>query len=192
MYNAFFSFAEEPFNITPDPRFLFLTDSHREALSAMAYGIRARKGFILISGEVGTGKTTLLHYLVKVLDPTIKTVFISRDKLTAEDLLQDILTALDIPLGDGSIPTMIRQLSAYLKETPDRGENLAILIDEAQGLSRETLEGLRMLSNIETGETKLLQIVLAGQPELEKNLNSEELRQFKQRIWIRRKIRTIT
>ncbi|NWF56546.1 MAG: AAA family ATPase [Syntrophaceae bacterium] len=178
--------------MTPDPRFLFLTDSHREAIASMIYGITERKGFVLISGEVGTGKTTILHYLQTILDPKIKTVFICQMQSTFQDLLKEIMIKLDLPVGDDSLPIMSRQLHYYLQQNLEQGENAVLLIDEAQHLSKESLEGLRMLSNLETSEAKMLQIVLVGQPEVEAKLNSGDLRQLKQRIGIRRKLRPVT
>src|SRR4030042_5768099 len=192
MYENFFGFSKNPFNITPDPGLLFMTENHQEALSSLIYGIQERRGFISISGEVGTGKTTLLYYLLKNLDPKIRPIFIYQTHLTFEELLKEILQELQLPWGDGSKNFMIRQLHQYLLKTLERGENVALLIDEAQNLSNEVREGLRMLSNMETGEAKLLQIILVGQPELEKKLNSEGLRQLKQRIGIRRQIRPLT
>jgi general secretion pathway protein A len=192
MYCDFFNFKEKPFTMTPDPRFLFMTDSHREAIASMVYGISERMGFILISGEVGTGKTTILHYLRKILDPQVNVVYICQTQITFEDILKEILMQLKLPVGDDSIPIMSRQLNFYLQKSIDQGENVVLLIDEAQHLSKEVLEGLRMLSNMETSEAKLLQIVLVGQPEIERKLNSEDLRQLKQRMGIRRKLRTVT
>jgi len=192
MYCDFFNFKEKPFNMTPDPRFLFMTDSHREAIASMVYGISERMGFILISGEVGTGKTTILHYLRKILDPQVNVVYICQTQITFEEILKEILMQLKLPVGDDSVPIMSRQLNFYLQKSIDQGENVVLLIDEAQHLSKEVLEGLRMLSNMETSEAKLLQIVLVGQPEIERKLNSEDLRQLKQRMGIRRKLRPVT
>ena len=192
MYEQFFGFSQRPFNVTPDPRFLFMTDSHQEALASLLYGIQERRGFISVSGEVGTGKTTLLNYLLTVLDKKVKTIFIFNTHIPFEDLLKEILRNLALRAVDGTKISMIRKLNLYLLKTLERNENVAILIDEAQNLSNEVLEELRMLSNMETGEAKLLQIVLVGQPELERKLNSQELRQLKQRIGIRRQIRPLT
>jgi general secretion pathway protein A len=192
MYCKFFSFAEKPFDVTPDPRFLFLTESHQEALSSMIYGIRERRGFISISGEVGTGKTTLIHHLLHNLDRKVKAVFLYQTQIPFEQLLKEILLELELPVGDGSKASLTRQLQEYLIQRLARDENLAILIDEAQNLSKEVMEELRMLSNLETPGSKLLQIVFVGQPELEAKLNSDDLRQLKQRIGIRRKIRPLT
>ena len=178
--------------MTPDPRFLFLTDSHREAIASMVYGISERMGFILVSGEVGTGKTTILHYLRKILDPRVNVVYICQIQVSFEEILKEIMMQLKLPVGDESVPIMSRQLNFYLQKSIDLGENVVLLIDEAQHLSKEVLEGLRMLSNMETSEAKLLQIVLVGQPEIERKLNSEDLRQLKQRIGIRRKLRPVT
>jgi type II secretory pathway predicted ATPase ExeA len=169
-----------------------MTDSHQEALSSLLSGIQERRGFISLSGEVGTGKTTLLNYLLSILDKEVKTIFIFNTHIPFEDLLKEILRNLAIRAVDGTKISMIRRLNLYLLKTLQRKENVAILIDEAQNLSTEVLEELRMLSNIETGEAKLMQIVLVGQPELEKKLNSEGLRQLKQRIGIRRQIRPLT
>jgi type II secretory pathway predicted ATPase ExeA len=192
MYEHFFGFSQRPFNVTPDPRFLFMTDSHQEALASLVYGIQERRGFISISGEIGTGKTTLLNYLQTILDPNVKTVFIFQTQITFEELLEQILRDLKLRIIDRSKISMTRELKRYLFRAFERKENMAILIDEAQNLSNEVLEELRMLSNIETGEAKLFQMILIGQPELEKKLNSEGLRQLKQRIGIRRQIRPLS
>ena len=192
MYTKFYGFSEKPFNITPDPKFLFLTESHQEALSSLIYGIQERKGFISISGEVGTGKTTLIHHLLDNLDRKVKAVFLYQTHVTLDQLLKEVLLELELPVGDGDKSSLIRQLNDYLIQRLAWDENLAILIDEAQNLTKEVMEGLRMLSNLETSRSKLLQIVFVGQPELEAKLNSEDLRQLKQRIGIRRQIKPLT
>lgn len=192
MYNEFYGFSEAPFNISPDPNFLYQTPDHREALSSMIYGIVERKGFITITGEVGTGKTTLIYALLKNLQEKVKTVFIFHTHFTFKQLLKNILQELELPtVGEGEVD-LLRQLNEYLIERLSKGENLAIIIDEAQNLSKEVMEGLRMLSNLETPKSKLLQIVLVGQPELEAKLDSPDLRQLKQRIEIRRRIRPLS
>ena len=188
MYNEFYGFSEAPFNVTPGARFLFLTHSHREALAAMMYGIKERKGFISVTGEVGTGKTTLIHALLKQRDEKLKTAFIFHTNITFEELLKNIFFELKIPLTEDGKPALLRFLNEYLIQSLSRDENFAVIVDEAQNLSMEVLEEVRMLSNLETPRMKLLQILLVGQPELEVKLNSESLRQLKQRIGIRRQI----
>ena len=192
MYTQFYGFSKKPFNLTPDPAFFFVTQSEQEIISSLVYGINERKGFISITGEVGTGKTTILHYLQTILDPNVKIVFIVQTHITFIQLMKEVLTELKLPFGNETKSAMTRQLNTYLKQTAESGENLVIIIDEAQNLSRDVLEELRMLSNLETSENKLLQIVLVGQPELETKLNSEDLRQLKQRIGIRRQIKPLT
>jgi type II secretory pathway predicted ATPase ExeA len=188
MYTQFYNFSERPFNLTPDPKFLYLTPFHREALAAMLYGINERKGFISITGEVGTGKTTLIYSFLKQSSEKVKTVFIFHSNITFEQLLENILLELGLPTLGGGKSAQLRLLNEYLIEILSRDENLAIIIDEAQNLSKEVLEELRMLSNLETPKSKLVQILLVGQPELEVKLDSEDLRQLKQRIGIRRHI----
>lgn len=195
MYNDFYGFSEAPFNVTPDPKFLFQTPDHREALAAMIYGIRERKGFICITGEVGTGKTTLIYTLLKMLKglkENVKTVFIFHTNTTFEQLFRSILMELDVPIQEKGRAALMHLLNSYLIERLEHRENLVVIIDEAQSLSKDALEGLRMLSNLETARLKLLQIILVGQPELEAKLDSEDLRQLKQRIEIRRRIRPLS
>jgi type II secretory pathway predicted ATPase ExeA len=192
MYNNFFGFSEEPFNVTPDPRFLYLTPSHREALASMMYAIKERKGFISITGEVGTGKTTLVHTLLAKLDRQVKAVFIFHTHVSFEELLKAVLRELDIPIADGGKASLLHSLNESLIQRLSQNENVALIIDEAQNLGNEVLEELRLLSNLETPKAKLLQILLVGQPELEAKLNSPELRQLKQRIGIRRKIQPLS
>jgi type II secretory pathway predicted ATPase ExeA/phage tail protein X len=188
MYTSFYEFSAKPFNVTPDPRFLYLTGSHRESLASMIYGIKERKGFISITGEVGTGKTTLIYSLLTNLDEKIKTVFLFHTDITFEQLLKNILLELGLRVSEEGKTYLLRTLNGYLIESFSRDENLAVIIDEAQNLPKNVLEELRMLSNLETPRSKLLQMVLVGQPELEVKLNSEDLRQLKQRIGIRRQI----
>ncbi|MBM4331713.1 MAG: AAA family ATPase [Deltaproteobacteria bacterium] len=188
MYNVFFGFSEQPFNVTPNPKFLFYTESHREALASMAYGINERKGFVSITGETGTGKTTLIRQLLDDLPSNVKVVFISQTKVTFEQLLRGVLHELEMPIGYQDKSSLIRQFNNYLMERLGQDKNLAIIIDEAQHLSNEAMEDFRLLSNLETATSKLVQIILVGQPELEDKLNSSELRQFKQRIAVRRRI----
>jgi len=192
MICEFFGFSESPFHLTPDPRFLFLTNSHQEALASMIYGIQEKKGFVSILGEAGTGKTTLVRHLLNLLDPRIKAVFIHQTSLSFEELLKGILSDLDLPLGDQSKFLLIRQFNEYLSQRLLRNETLALIVDEAQNLSKEGLEDLRLLSSLDTERSKLLQIVLVGQPELEEKLNSDDLRQLRQRIAIRRWILPFT
>jgi general secretion pathway protein A len=179
MYNDYYGFSEEPFNVTPDPRFLYLTPSHREALASMMYGIKERKGFISITGEVGTGKTTLVHTLLMQLDERVKSVFIFHTHISFEELLKTVLTELDIPVVDQGKAGLLHALNENLIRRLSQNENVALIIDEAQNLGKEVLEELRQLSNLETPRSKLLQIILVGQPELEAKLNSPELRQLK-------------
>jgi len=188
MYTQYYGFSENPFNITPDPRFLYLTPGHREALAALVYGIRERKGFVALTGEVGTGKTTLLYRLLDNLDERVHTAFIFNTTTTYRELLRNMMSELGLPVTDDDTFLLIDRLNHYLIERAVAGEIVALIIDEAQNLSEEVLENIRLLSNLETRTTKLLQIVLCGQPELEAKLNATGLRQLRQRIAIMRRI----
>jgi general secretion pathway protein A len=186
MYETFYGLKENPFEITPNPQYLFLGKNHREALARMRYGIQERKGFILITGEVGTGKTILIRHLVGNLDGSknadVKTVLIFNPKLTANDFLYYILRELAVTIRGNSKGDHLRDLNEYLLKANERGEKVVLIVDEAQGLKPALLEEIRLLSNLETPKTKLLQIILVGQPELRNTLCRREFRQLRQRI----------
>jgi general secretion pathway protein A len=188
MYTQFYGFSERPFSVTPDPKFLYLTESHRETLASMLYGIKEKRGFLAVTGEVGTGKTTLIYAMLNNLDEKIKTVHIFRKCTTFQELLRTILFELNVPPKGRDRLALWQRLDQYLLEAASRGETVVLIIDEAQNLSNDMLEEIRTLSNLETQKTKLLQIILIGQPELETKLNSDDLRQLRQRIAIRRKL----
>ena len=185
MYNRYFGFLESPFSVTPDPRFFYTNSVYSEAYATLRYGIEAKKGFIVITGEVGTGKTTLLRKLLRGLQDSVHSVFIFNTSLSFPELLQVTLQDLGIAPKDATTLTMLQQLNEYLIKQLKRGHTVAALIDEAQNLSAEVLENLRLLSNLETDREKLLQIVLVGQPELEVKLDQPYLRQLKQRVAVR-------
>ena len=187
MYTQFYNFSEKPFNLTPDPKFLYLTPSLREALASMLYGINERKGFINITGEVGVGKTTLIYTLFNNLNEKVKTAFVYHTTSTFEQLLAYILTDLNISVDTQDKITFLNKLNEYLACNISNDGTLAIIVDEAQNIPNKVMEEFRLLSNLETSKQKLLQILLVGQPELEAKLNSPDLRQLKQRIGIRRK-----
>ncbi len=191
MYTQFYGFSEKPFELTPDPKFLYLSPSHREALASMIYGINERRGFISITGEVGTGKTTLIYTLLSNLSEKVKPIFIYHTTITFEEFLAKILLDLKVSLHEEDKTSLLLKLSDYLRIKMAPEETLAIIIDEGQNLPQETLEEFRMLSNVETSKTKLLQILLVGQPELKEKLNSKELRQLKQRIGLRRSLQPL-
>jgi general secretion pathway protein A len=188
LYTEFYGFSERPFDVSPDPKFLYLTESHREALASMMYGIRERRGFLAITGEVGTGKTTLVNALLDSLNEKVRTAHIFRKCATFQELLRTILNELGVAPRGRDRFSLWQRLDQYLLDTTAKGETVVLILDEAQNLSIELLEEIRTLSNLETQKTKLLQIILVGQPELENKLNSEELRQLRQRISIRRKL----
>lgn len=184
MYNQFYGFHESPFNITPDPRFLFFSDRHREAFEHLLFGIRERKGFIQITGEVGAGKTTLCRAVLEELGPNFVTALVLNPFLTSAQLLRTILTELGLkPQGDRV--AQLEQLNRFLLDELAAGRDVVLLIDEAQDLEAELLEQIRLLSNLETDQRKLLQIVLIGQPELKQKLDDHRLRQLRQRITVR-------
>lgn len=185
MYNAHFKFREAPFGVTPDPQFYYSNAVYREALATLCYGIEARKGFIMVTGEVGTGKTTLLRKAMHSFGPNIKVAYICNTLLNFTELLRLILNDLGLPTPSGDKLAMMNQLNEYLIEQLTAGNVVALLIDESQDLSDELLEELRLLSNLETDKDKLLQIVLIGQPELERKLDQTQLRQLKQRVALR-------
>lgn len=182
MYNEYFGFREKPFNITPDPRFLYANPSHEEAYANLFYGVRERKGFIVLTGEVGTGKTTLLRRLVDNLEDATRFIFFYNTTLSFEELLDFSFSELDLEAPQGGQLKKIQALNQFLISELAQGGSVALLIDEAQNLSDEVLENLRLLSNLETAQEKLLQIVLVGQPELDAKLAQPHLRQLKQRI----------
>ena len=192
MYRAFFGFREKPFNLTPDPKFLYLNASYREALAALHYGVVDRKGFVSLIGEAGTGKTTLLRRLLSELPRETRSVLVINPAIGFEEMLRFILSDLGRPPAPGATKLdMLEALNAELLETLARGGNVVVLIDEAQDLTIPVLEELRLLSNLETAKEKILQLVLAGQPEFDALLARPEIRQLRQRISVSARLRPL-
>ena len=185
MYLPFFNLLEPPFNLTPDPRFLFLSSRHEEALNHLLYGIHERKGFIEFTGKVGSGKTVLCRALLEQLDDTVSTALIFNSYLTRSELLETICREFGLATEGATGATLIDRLNAYLLSQFSAGRNAVVVVDEAQNLEPTVLEQLRMLSNLETAGGKLLQIVLVGQPELRDKLALPGMRQLEQRIAVR-------
>jgi general secretion pathway protein A len=193
MYLNFYGLNKEPFSITPDPAFLFLSPSHKEALAAVIYGVEKRKGFVVITGEVGVGKTTILRsYLEQSAQERLKTVYLFNTNVNFPVLLKTICRELALPVVTDDPDETLRQLHQFLIQEYRRGCNTVLVIDEAQNMPLETLENIRMLSNLETSTDKLIQIVFSGQPEFDQLLNRHELRQLKQRIAVRTTIAPLT
>lgn len=193
MYLNHYSLKREPFGVTPDPEFLYLSPTHKEALAAVIYGIRERKGFICITGEVGTGKTTILRAALQRLNPDHeRPIYIFHANVSFKELLKNIF----YELGHENVPSatddMVRRLHEILIEEYSADRNIFLVIDEAQNMPVKTMENLRMLSNIETTKDKLLQIVLVGQPELDKKLRRYELRQLRQRLAVRAVVKPLS
>ena len=186
MYCPFYGFRESPFTITPNPRFLFLSARHREALAHLVYAVENRAGFVQLTGEVGTGKTTLLRSFLNRLDADgHKTALIFNPCLSSLELLQSINREFGLAGETGSRLELLQTLNAFLLEQKTAGRSVVLVMDEAQNLSPEVLEHIRLISNLETETDKLIQIVLSGQPELLSLLARKELRQLNQRITVR-------
>lgn len=185
MYLNYYGLKEKPFNITIDPNFLFYSRTHKEAFSHILYGIKERKGFIAITGEIGAGKTTLCRALLNQFDEETKTAYVFNPSLTGLQLLQVIVEDFGMkPEGKDKI-SLFRQLNKFLLNELTHGHNVLLIIDEAQNMRNDLLEEVRMLSNLETEKEKLFQIILIGQPELRDKLNSPDLTQLRQRISVR-------
>jgi general secretion pathway protein A len=186
MYKKFFGLNRNPFEISPDPYFLFPTERYKEALASIYYGLRRRKGFLVVTGEVGTGKTLLVRCLLELLNRqqiTFANVF--NPLLSGTEFLRYIVGDLGLKLQDSSKSNLLLTLNEFLIARYRRGQTTVLIVDEAQHVLAEVLEEIRLLTNLETSQEKLLQILLVGQPELEQRLDSGELRQLKQRIALR-------
>ena len=193
MYKNFFGLKSVPFSVSPDPRYLFLTKQTQEALACLTYGIAERKGFILLSGEVGTGKTTILNRLLDWLhERQIATSFIFNPQLTVPEFFNFMMDDFCILCESQMKSQMLLKLNRWLLDRYAASERAVLIVDEAQTLSPQLLEEIRLLTNLETPTEKLLQIVLAGQPELEVNLDQPQLRQLRQRITLRAKTCPLT
>jgi len=193
MYKKFFGLKENPFNVNPDPRYLYLTPNTQEALACLTYGIETRKGFILLTGEVGTGKTTLINKLLEWLHKErVFTAFVFNPRLSVSQFFDFMMADFGIPCETHQKGQMLLKLNQWLLDRYQAGERAVLVVDEAQNLSPQMLEEIRLLTNLETSTEKLLQIVLAGQPELEQKLNQPQLRQLRQRITLRAKTRQLT
>ncbi len=193
MYEKFFKLREKPFELTPDPRFIYLSDSHKEALAYLTYAVNEGKGFTVITGEVGTGKTTLIRMVVSRLDGQVRTAYVFNPRLDTEDLLQYICEDLGIKTrANLTKGQLIYLLHHFLLDCYKKNERVVLVIDEAQALNPELLEEVRLLTNLETTKSKLLQVVLVGQPELDTTLSDPKFRQLKQRISVRYHIRPMS
>lgn len=185
MYTRFYGFEERPFNVTADPSFFFLSKKHSEAFSHLVYGIEERKGILEITGEIGTGKTTLCRVLLNHLEKKTKTAFILNPNFSEIQLLQIIVSDFGLKSKNKSRSVLIEELNNFLLQETIKGGNVVLIIDEAQNLKPNQLEQIRLLSNLETEKEKLLQIILVGQPELRKKLLLPQLEQLNQRIAVR-------
>jgi len=192
MYLDFFQFNEMPFNITPDPRFLYYATHHQEAYDHLLYGISQRKGFIELTGEVGCGKTTLCRALLASLGDEVHTALILNPTFSETQLLRAMLNDFGLTPRARDRLSYVESLNTFLLECYKKGENVALLIDEAQDLTPGVLEQIRLLSNLETDQHKLIQIVLCGQPELQTRLQRPDLRQLRQRITVRYNLPPLT
>jgi len=193
MYESFYGLRERPFDLTPNPRFLVMTDVHREALSNLEYGIASRTGITLLVGEAGTGKTTLIRTALERQPARVHCVHLSNPALTRDEFVQ--MLALRFELSDkaqASKTSLLLELENILRRRDEVGESTVLLVDEAQSLPRDILEEIRLLANIETNDRKLLSVIMAGQPELTSLLNNVELRQLKQRVALRCELRPLT
>ncbi|MAG32921.1 MAG: hypothetical protein CL908_18750 [Deltaproteobacteria bacterium] len=188
MYHEHYGLVRSPFEMTPDPAFLYLGDAHREGLATLVYGVRARKGFVLLTGEVGTGKTTLLHALLSQLDRETLSAFIFNPKLEPLDFFRMMFDEFGIERECKSKAEYLLTLNHFLIERLEHDLATLLIVDEAQNLSAEMLEEIRLLSNLETPSSKLIQIMLVGQPELWEMLSRPELRQLRQRIVLRHRL----
>jgi len=192
MYQEYYGLRQKPFVLTPDPQFLYLSESHRTAIDSLLYGIEQREGFIVITGDIGTGKTTICRALLERLDKNVKTAVIFNSFLTEEELLESILLDFGFTSKGRTKKERIDALNKLLIYLLSKGKNAVLIIDEAQNLSIPVLEQIRMLSNLETEKEKLLQIILLGQLELDQKLQSQELKQLSQRIAIRHHLLPLT
>ncbi len=185
MYKQFYNLKEKPFEITPDPRFLYLSQSHREALAHLTYAVKERKGFTVITGEVGTGKTTLIQTLLSRLDGNTRTAYVFNPNLGSTDFIQYVCQDFGLRAQKKSKGQYISYLHSFLLDCYAKNENALLIIDEAQNLDPKLLEEVRLLTNLETPKSKLLQVILMGQPELNAVLDDPQYRQLKQRISLR-------
>ena len=182
MYYNYYGFKEAPFNLTPNSKFFFSSNKHTEALSTLVYAISERKGFVVITGHIGSGKTTVCRALLNQLDPNTEVALITNTHMSAKDLLVSILDDLEIEYTPGSKAKLHAQLNDYLITQLRRDKNVVLMIDEAQNLTPSVLEEVRMLSNLETENEKLIQIIFLGQPELKRKMALPRLEQLRQRI----------
>ncbi len=193
MYNAFFGFSENPFSLSPDPAFFYRSEQHEEALANLVYGVQARKGFIVLSGEVGTGKTTMLECLRDYLEAQyMEFAFIFNSRINPEQFFEMIAYDLDLPCPRTSKTEVLFALNQLLVEQAQEGRTVVLIVDEAHNLDWDVLEEIRLLGNLENRNGKLLQIILAGQPELDRKLDAPNLRQLKQRIVLRCNLQPFT
>jgi general secretion pathway protein A len=190
VYYDFYGFREPPFNITPDPRFLFFSEKHREAFNHLLFGLRERKGFIQITGEIGAGKTTLCRALLQQLDDEqYRTALVLNPSMTNKQLLRTILREFHLEADGSDRVALLERLNRFLLEQFEAGRDVVLIVDDAQALTLDALEQIRLLSNLETDQRKLLQIILIGQPELRETL--AELEQLRQRITVRYHLRPL-
>jgi general secretion pathway protein A len=193
MYKEFYGLRANPFNVNPDPRYLFLTRHTEEALACLTYGIQSRKGFVLLTGEVGTGKTTLINKLLEWLRlQQVATAFVFNSRMNVPQFLDYMMADFGIPCDSKAKSQILLRLYNWLLDRYRAGETAVLIVDEAQNLGDELLEEIRMLTNLETFTEKLLQIVLVGQPELEQRLKQPQLRQLRQRLTLRAKTHPLT
>jgi len=193
MYKDFYGLRANPFNVNPDPRYLFLTPHTEEALACLTYGIQSRKGFVLLTGEVGTGKTTLINKFLEWLRvQKVATAFVFNSRMDVPQFLDYAMADFGIPCDSESKSQIVLRLYNWLLERYRAGETAVLIVDEAQNLSDEVLEEIRLLTNLETATEKLLQVVLVGQPELEQKLKQPQLRQLRQRLTLRAKTHALT
>jgi general secretion pathway protein A len=185
MYCQFYGLKERPFNVTSDPAFFFSSKKHKEAISHLIYGVSQRKGIIVLTGEIGTGKTTICRFFLNHIGKNVKTAFILNPSFSKNQLLESIIKDFGISFKSKNKLDLVWELNNFLLRESNAGNNLVLIVDEAQNLNPNLLEQIRLLSNLETEKDKLLQVILVGQPELNNRINLHDLRQLRQRIMVR-------